>query len=62
LSGGTVSRAGGRTYTADEYDPMLRIPLNMGDATESIDFPYVMTSYQQSTSGQYIIAFHVGAQ
>ncbi|MAU10321.1 MAG: hypothetical protein CL607_10900 [Anaerolineaceae bacterium] len=62
LSGGTVSRAGGRTYTADEYDPMLRIPLNMGDATESIDFPYVMTSYQQSTSGQYIIAFHIGAQ
>lgn len=62
FAGGGVARAGGRTYTADEYDPMLRIPMNLGSATEHIDFTFVMTSYQQSTSGQYIMVFHIGAE
>ncbi|QPC83225.1 trypsin-like peptidase domain-containing protein [Phototrophicus methaneseepsis] len=62
FGGGTVSRAGNRTYTADEYDPMISIPMNTPDATDPLAFTYVMTSYNQESSGQYIMVFHIGTE
>lgn len=54
LSGSQIS-TGSRTITADELDAMLRLPLNTLDEDLLV---FLMTSYEQATNGQYIIAFH----
>lgn len=61
LAGATVNR-NGRLVTADEYDPMISIPMNVSDTSIPLSFMYMMTSYNQESRGQYIMTFHVGTE
>lgn|GEM_PF-1081945 len=61
MSGSQVVRSGNRVINADETDAMLSIPMNTPDG-ETLNLTYIMTSYEQRSQGQYIIAFHIGVE
>ncbi len=62
LNGSYVTRRGTDRLGGFGADAMLSMPLNYNlNADPDLNFlNFLMTSYQQSTFGDYIIAFHVG--
>jgi len=62
LDGSTISD-GARTVEADAFDSMLSFDLNGLELNDDPDFNFfnfLFTSYNQSTTGQYVLAFHMG--
>jgi hypothetical protein len=62
LSNSFVSTAQGQ-LPGFQYDSMLSLPLDDVQLNSDPDFNFynfVMTSYNQSTQGQYVLAFHIG--
>jgi hypothetical protein len=62
LSNSSVSRSGGRQLGGFQYDAMLTIPnetLGLGPNDEGY-LNFLMTTYQQQTFGDYLVAFHLG--
>jgi hypothetical protein len=57
LSGMYVSRTQGRQLGGFGLDAMLSLPT--ADTTPDLFYNFVMTSYQQSTFGDYLVAFHI---
>jgi len=67
LAGSSLSRAGGRRdVPGGEFDAMLQIPLGQYGSLDFGDGPwyltFVMTSFEQQTFGDYVIAFHAEAR
>ncbi len=63
LANSYVTRGGGRRLGGFGADAMLSIPLSGYELSSDPDsnfLNFLMTSYQQSTFGDYMIAFHVG--
>ncbi len=62
LSNSSVTIGSG-TLPGWNYDAMLTLPLSglrlNSDRTQNY-YTFVMTSYQQSTQGQYLLVFHIG--
>lgn len=58
LSNAFVPRSNGDLLGGFQYDAMLSLPLS--ESMVGKYFNYVVSSYQQSTSGDYIVAFHIG--
>lgn len=56
LEGSAVVRQGA-TYAGDASDAMLL--LTMSPQEQTLPVTYIMTSYQQSSTGRYLLAFHV---
>jgi hypothetical protein len=62
LENSSVTIATGR-LPSWQYDSMLSIPINgltLDPNAANNYFTFVMTSYQQSSEGQYLLAFHMG--
>jgi len=64
LSNSFVPQINGRSLPGGQYDAMLRIPISDFQIRpdEFFALTFLMTSYQQTTFGDYLIAFHVGTQ
>lgn len=63
LNNSYVTRRGSDKLGGFAQDAMLRIPLDGVTLDPNPDFRfinYLMTSYQQSTFGDYVLAFHIG--
>ena len=58
MNGTFVSRTQGRQLGGFGLDAMLSLPTQSG--MEDLFFNLVMTSYNQSSFGDYLIAFHIG--
>jgi hypothetical protein len=58
LTGMYVSRTAGRQLGGYGLDAMLTLPT--ADATPNLFYNLVMTSYNQESFGDYLIAFHIG--
>jgi hypothetical protein len=58
LTGTYVSRTSGRNLGGFGLDAMLTLPSD--NATPNLFYNLVMTSYNQESFGDYLIAFHVG--
>ena len=58
LSGSYVSRTQGRQLGGFGRDSMLALPLARGMENRFINL--LMTSYEQSSFGDYLLAFHMG--
>jgi hypothetical protein len=58
LAGQYISRTQGRELGGFGFDAMLSLPT--ADVTPDLFFNFVMTSYQQATFGDYLVAFHMG--
>ncbi|GEM_PF-638023 len=57
-----ITTSSGRV-SGGQYDAMISLPLfgmNLNDDPEDNFLQFVMTSYNQSTTGQYVLVFHVG--
>lgn len=61
IDGSSIMRSGGRLVNADPQDAIIRIPTGL-DVTDVLQLPFVMTSYNQQSTGRYIMAFHMGVQ
>ncbi|MDQ7026711.1 MAG: serine protease [Anaerolineae bacterium] len=63
IAGSGLVVANGRTIRADERDAMMMLPFQF-DMTMDESFPIilVMTSNQQQSTGQYVLAFHLGIE
>ena len=62
LDGSFVSTAEGQ-LPGFQYDSMLSLPLDGVELNSDPDFNFynfVMTSFNQSSQGQYVLAFHIG--
>ncbi|NWG18368.1 MAG: trypsin-like peptidase domain-containing protein [Chloroflexi bacterium] len=64
LSNSYVPQINGRLLPGGEYDAMLRIPISDFEIRpdEFFALTFMMTSYRQTTFGDYLIAFHAGTQ
>lgn len=64
LSDSYVPMISGRLLPGGPYDAMLQIPISDFEVSPSEFFAltFLMTSYQQSTFGDYVIAFHAATQ
>ncbi|HEY9754670.1 MAG TPA: hypothetical protein V6C97_05900, partial [Oculatellaceae cyanobacterium] len=64
LSDSYVSQTNGRLLAGGEYDAMLSLPIEGFELEDDEDFAFtfITTSYEQTTSGDYIVAFHLGTQ
>ncbi|MBC7810077.1 MAG: hypothetical protein H7175_02970 [Burkholderiales bacterium] len=65
LSGSYISQRTGRQLPGFQYDAMLTTPLNEFaslnfNSGEEFGVNYLMTSYQQGSTGEYLVAFHMG--
>jgi hypothetical protein len=62
LTNSFVSRVGGRQLGGFQYDAMLTIPYeSLGlEPDEDGYLNLLMTTYQQQTFGDYLVAFHLG--
>lgn len=63
LGNSFITRTNGRQLPGISTDAMLSIPLDGVTLDPDPDFRflnYLMTSYQQSTFGDYVLAFHIG--
>ena len=63
LSGFSVSRTNGREANGDNLDSMLLLAtttLTDIEAGDNLFLPFLMTTYQQNTTGEYLVAFHIG--
>lgn len=63
LENSFVSRTRNRSADADNLDAMLFIPtttLTELDFSEPVPMRFLMTSFRQSTFGEYLVAFHIG--
>ncbi|MDX1996030.1 MAG: hypothetical protein SF029_26865 [bacterium] len=58
LNDSFVPRANGDLLGGFQYDSMLSLPLNEDMA--GMYFNFVVSSYNQSTYGDYVMAFHIG--
>ncbi|RMG76524.1 MAG: hypothetical protein D6711_03725 [Chloroflexi bacterium] len=58
LANSSVSRPDGRTLAGGQYDAMLSIPLQTDMEGSYLNF--LMRSYEMSSLGNYVIAFHIG--
>jgi S1-C subfamily serine protease len=57
LNGFQISRGSRGIVTADAQDAMLRLPIQQLDPQP---MTFLMSSYNRSTTGLYMIAFHIG--
>ncbi len=57
LNGFQVGRGSQGVITADAQDAMLRVPIQQLDPQP---MTFLMSSYNRSTTGLYLIAFHIG--
>lgn len=64
LSSSYVSMVSGRLLPGGGYDAMLQIPISDFEVSpaEFFALTFIMTSYQQSTFGDYLIAIHAATQ
>jgi hypothetical protein len=66
LAGAGVARTSGRQADADSFDAMLTIPMEEFRSLDFDDGPFyltfVMTRFQGSAAGDYVIAFHAEAR
>lgn len=65
LNNSFVTRQNGRALGGFAADAMLSIPIADIALDEDTDFNFIhfiMTSYNQSTFGDYLLAFHIGSQ
>ena len=66
LVGSSVSRTRNRSVPGGNLDSMLQIPLQEFSALDFDEGPwyltFVMTSFEQRTAGDYVIAFHAEAR
>lgn len=64
LSGSYVTRVRGTALPGGSLDAMLQIPLDGFDptATSDLALTFVMTSYQQTSFGDYVVAIHAATQ
>lgn len=62
LDGSFVSRSNGRETEGDEFDAMMVIETEGLDVEDGFSLFFVMTSYQQQSFGDYVLAFHAGVQ
>lgn len=60
LTNSLITRATGRTVNGDERDAMMLIPTFVG--SDTLTYTLGMTSYQQNSQGQYVMAFHVSVR
>lgn len=65
LEDSSVMVAGNRVINADSTDPMISLSFNFSDINtldDTLLLPYIMTTYQRSSTGRYIAAFHIGVE
>ena len=63
LTNSFLSRSRNRTAQADNLDAMLVVPtttLTELDFSTELFLNFLMTSFRQSTFGEYLVAFHIG--
>jgi hypothetical protein len=58
LDSSFVSRTGDRTLGGYELDSMLSLPVE--GIEPGLYFNYLVTSYNNTTTGDYVVAFHIG--
>jgi len=62
LESSSVTTDTGRRIVADSQDAMMSIAFDPTIITEPLPLPFIMTSFNQQSSGRYVVVFHVGVE